>query len=128
MRVDFNPNNKQNPYFGIMRFSEKAQEMIPLDRIIDLQNRHSTNSIQVFIDRSYDLVQKSRKQIIGEDDYVTHYWQERIYRNLLTATYDNNGKKVIMKENPIINFIFGHERFLKKVFEKTQKIFYTGSN
>ena len=127
MKVSLNTNKNQNPYFGIITITPEAQKMVQLDKILPLQIQHSTNPIQVFIDRSYDLVLKSKKRIIGEDDYAVHFWQERLYKNLLTAKFNHNDEEVVMRENPIMKLLFGHKHFINKVFKRTQKAFYTNS-
>jgi hypothetical protein len=135
MRVDFNQNYKQNPYFGIINFSDQARILLkdrhlPLDYMIRLQEKHKFVGINVTIGRDYDDdVLKSKKLILAEGnfiDFLEKFSHDRKYKNRLTAVFDVDGKTVTMKENPIMNFLYGSRYFLEKVSNLTEKLFLTG--
>ena len=134
MRVDLNKNSNQNPYFGIINFSDQARILLkdrhlPLDYMIRLQEKHKFVGINVTIGRDYDDVLKSKKLILPEGDFIDFiekFSHDRKYKNRLTAVFDVDGKTVTMKENPIMNFLYGSRYFLEKVSNLTEKLFLTG--
>ena len=155
MRVDLNKNSNQNPYFGIINFSDQARILLkdrhlPLDYMIRLQEKHKFVGINVTIGRDYDDVLKSKKLILAKGDFIDFIEKfshdrkyknrltaafdvdgktvtmKRKYKNRLTAVFDVDGKTVTMKENPIMNFLYGSRYFLEKVSNLTEKLFLTG--
>ena len=134
MRVDLNKNSNQNPYFGIINFSDQARILLkdrhlPLDYMIRLQEKHKFVGINVTIGRDYDDVLKSKKLILAEGnfiDFLEKFSHDRKYKNRLTAVFDVDGKTITMKENPIMNFLYGSRYFLEKVSNLTEKLFLTG--
>ena len=134
MRVDLNKNSNQNPYFGIINFSDQARILLkdrhlPLDYMIRLQEKHKFVGINVTIGRDYDDVLKSKKLILAKGDFIDFiekFSHDRKYKNRLTADFDVDGKTVTMKENPIMNFLYGSRYFLEKVSNLTEKLFLTG--
>lgn len=134
MRVDLNKNSNQNPYFGIINFSDQARILLkdrhlPLDYMIRLQEKHKFVGINVTIGRDYDDVLKSKKLILAKGnfiDFIEKFSHDRKYKNRLTAAFDVDGKTITMKENPIMNFLYGSRYFLEKVSNLTEKLFLTG--
>lgn len=107
MRVGFNQNRNQNPYFGIMAFSPEVQKVLPW-RVLRLQNLHATNPIKV------DIVKVS--EVRGK--------VATIYDHLLAAIINTEGKEIIKIQTP---FFMSNEGFVKRIFDKTEKAFLNGS-